>query len=169
MTTPFPAQSQRLRYRELGEADLEQLVFLYNSNPVYMQVSAGKPAVTLEEVRRDYAENKEYPDSVELLVSEADSGEIAGVFMFILNNPRDNQPWLGLLMLHSGKQGKGYAKECLQTLVDWLRENGFSSLHLGVLEANRRVVPIYEACGFQVYEVRETEKLGRVICMRRQW
>lgn len=50
-------------------------------------------------------------------------------------------------------------------MIAWYKENGYTSLHLGVLDKNRGVVPFYEKCGFRVYEERMTEKLGLVICM----
>lgn len=49
-----------------------------------------------------------------------------------------------------------------------MRSKAFTSLacSLYLLEKNSRVVPFYEKNGFVVYEKRETEKLGRVICMK---
>jgi RimJ/RimL family protein N-acetyltransferase len=168
MVSPFPAESERLQFAPISEHDIAELVEVYNSNPFYMEAAEGKPAITLKEVERDFVENNSYPGSFNIAIREKGKSKIIGIAQFILNNPRDNNPWLGLLMLHKEKQGQGYAKEFLLILLDWYKQNGYASLHLGVLEKNSIVVPFYQRCGFQQYEVLETEKLGKVICMAYQ-
>ncbi|WP_289141095.1 GNAT family N-acetyltransferase [uncultured Brevibacillus sp.] len=163
--TPFPETSTRLVFTPVTRENFAELLSVYNSNPDYMEYAYGQRAVTLKEVEADHEENLGYADSFSYCLHEASSGYIVGVAQFILRNPRDGHPWLGLIMLHSDHQKKGYAKEFLDHLIHWYRDNGYSSLHLGVLEKNARVVPFYEKYGFQVYGERITEKLGRVICL----
>jgi len=167
MITAFPQKSSTLTYRSTTSADVPQLVEVYNSNPFFMEVSEGKSAVTSLEVARDLEENQAMPGSYSISVCEMQTDRVIGILQFILKNPRDGHPWLGLLMIHQEKQGRGMAAECLHTLIAWYRENGFSSLHLGVLEKNERVVPFYEKHGFVRYELRATERMGNVICMSR--
>lgn len=166
MPTRFPAASHRLCYEPVTPDDFPALLDLYNSNPDYMEYAYGKRIVTLETVEQDHKDNLAIPDSYNVLLKERESDDLVGIGQFILRNPRDEQPWLGLIMLDQRHQGKGYAREFLRTLIDWYAENGYSSLHLGVLERNQGVVPLYEKLGFFVYEERVTPKLGRVICMK---
>lgn len=163
--TPFPLSSPRLSYTPVCENDFAELLLVYNSNPDYMEYVYGKREVSIQSVQADHEENLGFADSYQFCLREASSRAIVGIAQFILCNPRDGHPWLGLLMLHSGEQKKGYAQEFLDHLTGWYQENGYSSLHLGVLEKNRHVVPFYEKCGFRVYEERDSDKLGRVICM----
>lgn len=165
MTTPFPTESQQLRYTQTTEADFPQLLEVYNSNPFYMEISEGKPVLTLDDVRRDFHDNASFEHNYAISIRQKQAEQIIGLAQFILNNPRDSKPWLGLLIVHQAKQGEGIAKEFMQTLKDWYRENGYEELRLGVLEKNIKVQPFYEKLGFVQYEVRETEKLGRVICL----
>lgn len=165
MPTSFPAASRRLRYTPVAERDFPELLRVYNSNPDYMEYTTGKRTVTVETVEQDHAENMALADSYSYCLREAASDSTIGIAQFILNNPRDGHPWLGLIIIDRRAQGKGYAKEFLDCLIGWYRNNGYTSLHLGVLEKNQAVVPFYEKVGFVTYEERVTEKLGRVICM----
>lgn len=165
MPTPFPAASHRLSYETVTPDDFPELLDLYNSNPDYMECAYGKRVVTLDTVQRDDEDNRKFAGSYNLCIRHARTRRLIGIAQFILQNPRDGHPWLGLIMLHANSQGKGYAKEFLDTLIAWYQENGYSSLHLAVLEKNRKVVPFYEKYGFRFYEERMTEEYGRVLCM----
>lgn len=168
MPTPFPAASSRLVYSPVVESDFAELLHVYNSNPDYMEYTYGQRTVTIEIVEQDLADNLAFAGSYNYCLRETSSHSLIGIAQFILNNPRDGHPWLGLIMIDSRSQGKGYAREFLDCLIAWYRENGYTSLHLAVLEKNQAVVPFYEAYGFATYEERVTEKLGRVICMAYQ-
>lgn len=161
----FIPSSKRLHFSPVTPADFAELLAVYNSNPDYMEYAFGKRAVTVQEIEADHLENLALEDSYSVALRESANGNIIGIAQFILCNPRDKQPWLGLIMLHSDCQGKGYAKEFLDCLIDWYRENGYTSLHLAVLATNSKVVPFYEKYGFTAYEERKHERLGRVICM----
>ena len=166
MLTPFPAQSLRLSYEPATPDDFPELLDVYNSNPDYMEWAYGKRVVTLETVKQDHDDNLALDDSYSVSIRDADTRSLIGISQFILRNPRDGHPWLGLIMLHANSQGKGYATEFLDTLISWYAENGYSSLHLAVLEKNRKVMPFYEKYGFRFYEERMTEAYGRVFCMQ---
>ncbi|KGT72871.1 sortase, partial [Bradyrhizobium japonicum] len=135
------------------------------SLPDYTEMSEGMRIVTLEEVKKNDQENREMADSFTISIREKGADPVIGYAQFILNNPRDNNPWLGLIMFHQEKQKLGYAREFLHALLDWYEANGYDSLHLGVLEKNAQVVPFYEKLGFRQYETRESEKLGKVFCL----
>jgi len=170
MLTPFPQMSSRLNFAATLPSDVPQLVELYNSNPFFLEATEGKSVVTETEVLRDLEETASFASgSWSLSIREKGNTEVIGVAQFILENPRDGNPWLGLLMFHRQKQRFGYAREFLDVLVGWYQENGYTSLHLGVQERNDLVIPFYEKCGFHVYEVRDHPKLGRVICMARHF
>lgn len=164
-TTPFPKESSRLSFDDMREEDFGDLLQLFNSVPDYMEIAEGKRVVTMEEVKRNYLENQEMADSYTITIREKGRSQVIGYAQFILNNPRDNNPWLGLIMIHQEKQKLGYAAEFLQRLLVWYKENGYTSLHLGVMEKNAQVLPFYEKLGFRRYTIKESDKLGRVFCL----
>ncbi|MED1795601.1 GNAT family N-acetyltransferase [Brevibacillus nitrificans] len=165
MPTPFPRASRRLAFTPVTERDFPALLAVYNSNPDFMEYSFGQRTVSMEAVAHDHEENLAFADSYSYCLREASSDSLIGIAQFILKNPRDGHPWLGLIMIDSRAQGRGYAKEFLDCLTAWYRENGYHSLHLAVLEKNQAVLPFYEAYGFTTYVERVSEKLGRVVCM----
>ncbi|MGE5704305.1 MAG: N-acetyltransferase family protein [Clostridia bacterium] len=155
-----------MTFHHLTEEDLFGCLPIYNSNPAFMQMSEGSPVVTIDTVRKDYRETQELTGPYCMGFREkAGDGTLIGLAQFILDNPRDHNPWLGLLMILQEKQRRGYAVEFLAILHAWLKENEFANLHLAVLEQNQRVVSFYESCGYEAYEWRETPTLGKVLCM----
>jgi len=168
MLTPFPAETARLTFAPVTEADFPELLSVYNSNPDYLEIAEGARTVSLETVEKDHREHLAYADAHHFTMREKESSAVIGISQFILCNPNDGFPWLGLIMLHSSRQKRGYAREFMEVLLDWIRVNGYPELRLGVLERNRSVVPFYERLGFFIYETKETQKLGRVICMTRK-
>lgn len=161
----FPDSSERLEFSKITENDFEQLVEVYNSNPAYMEIAEGTAEITEDVVKRDHEESMSFENGYSVAIREKGASKVIGVAQFILRNPRDDHPWLGFIMLHKDKQKAGYAREFLVVLLGWYKANGFTSLHLGVLESNQAVIPFYEGIGFVRYEERETPKLGKVICM----
>jgi RimJ/RimL family protein N-acetyltransferase len=168
MNHSFPQNSDRLQFQAVTLENLNDLVPVYNSNPFYLQASTGESVVSIEEIRKDWEENNDYEGSYSLMMREKATGEIVGLAQFILQNPRDNNPWLGLLMIHKEKQGLGYGREFLEVLMSWLAKNGYSSLHLGVLTKNDLVVPFYEKLGFMPYEIRTSQRGDETICMKKR-
>ena len=163
----FLKESERLVFTPVKREDLAQLMGVYNSNPFYNLVSTGKSDVTLEEIEEDWKYNEEYDDSYSILITDKSNGEVIGHSQFLIRNPRDNNPWLGLIMVEQKQQGKGYAREFITSLMDWLEHQGFESLHLAVLEKNDKVLPFYYKLGFAAYETRQTERYGPALCLKR--
>ncbi|MGD8190136.1 N-acetyltransferase family protein [Brevibacillus ginsengisoli] len=160
-------ESERMIFTTVRPEDISKLMDIHNSNPFYNLVSTGKLEVTQEEIEEDLNCNTEFSDSYSILLIEKNSGELIGHSQFITCNPRDNKPWLGLIITHKDQQGKGYAREFIEVLVSWLEDRGFDELHLAVLEKNEKVLPFYHQLGFAYYETRVTEKYGPARCLKR--
>lgn len=163
----FCKESQRLNYTAVKREDLISLIDVYNSNPFFNLVSTGKCDVTLEEIEADWKYNEEFAQSYSIALTDKKSGTIIGYSQFLTCNPRDLNPWLGLIIVKADQQGKGYAREFMESLINWLEVYGFPSLHLAVLEKNEKVLPFYEKLGFVPYEIKETQRFGTTICMRK--
>lgn len=165
MTTNFPRASERLEFEIATAAHFADLLEVYNSNSFFMKLNFGKEQVTIAEVENDHQENEAYACSYAMVMCERGTKKVVGLAHWLLNNPRDGYPWLGLIMLHKEKQGFGYAKEFLDVLRGWYVENGYRHLRLAILQDNAQILPFYEKYGFRIYDTKEIERYGTVICL----
>jgi RimJ/RimL family protein N-acetyltransferase len=163
--TPFPVETARLALAPVTAADLPALLPVYNSNPFFLKLAEGKPEVTLEDLARDF-EDRGREGAHHVLLRTRD-GATVGVVQVLEENPNDGRAWLGLLVLHAEWQRRGLAREVVEALSRWLRDNGRDELRLGVLGKNARVVAAWAALGFRGLDVIESERWGRVIRMAR--
>lgn len=167
--TTFPKHSQRLNFEPVTEENLDQLLPVYNSNPFFNHLSLQKSKVDREFLLEELEENKMFDIHYERIISLIDTHEIVGVAHWIIENPNDHKPWLGLLIIHQAMQNKGYGREFIEVLISWLKENGFSSLRLGVLKDNTPVLPFYHSLNFTIVKEVTTDKHGQVIVMEKSW
>ena len=61
--------------------------------------------------------------------------------------PEDTSGYLGLLLIAEHRQGHG--QKILAQLEDWLQDQGFQRLELGVLEHNVGALAFWKAQGFR--------------------
>lgn len=166
MPTPFPVETARLTLAPVTAADLPALLPVYNSNPFFLKLSEGKTELTLDDLATDLAEDAGREGAHHCLLRARD-GTVVGVVKILEEDPRDGRAWLGLLVVHAEWQRQGLAREVMEAISRWLRDNGRHELRLGVLSKNARVVPAWVALGFRGLDVVESERWGRVIRMSR--
>ena len=167
MPTPFPAATARLILAPVSANDLPALLPVYNSNPFFLKLSEGKAAVTLDDLVRDHDQHGEQEGAHHVLLRLREGGGVIGVVQVLEENPRDGRAWLGLAVIHRDHQHRGLAREAVDAIAAWLRENGRDELRLGVLGKNARVVPAWAALGFRALDVVDSPRWGRVIRMTR--
>lgn len=166
MPTPFPTETARLTLAPVTAAELPALVPVYNSNPFFLKLSEGKPEIAVDDLARAFADHRREGAHHVLLRDRAD-GSVVGVVQLLEENPHDGVAWLGLLVVHADRQRQGLAREVVEAISRWLRDNGRAELRLGVVSKNARVVPAWAALGFRGLDVVESPRWGRVIRMTR--
>ncbi|MFF2480395.1 hypothetical protein [Paenibacillus sp. NPDC058071] len=88
-------------FERISEKSLEVALQIVNSNPTYNTYEDGNPSRPLEEVRSEFIN----PDSESYFIVHDDRP--IGIIDFLQNNPKDNCPWLGLLMIHGDYRSLG--------------------------------------------------------------
>ncbi|MGL4522520.1 MAG: GNAT family N-acetyltransferase, partial [Bacilli bacterium] len=71
-----------------------------------------------------------------------------GLINYTKEAPTDGYPWLGLLLIHGDYQGYGYGTNAYFHFQEQLKQQGITTLHLGVLETNTRARTFWEQIGF---------------------
>lgn len=167
MLTPFPTHSKRLTFQVIKEDELALVKEIYDANQLLNEITHGLSYTPEHVIVQDYQETQKSGGFSYALV-ETNSDQIIGYIQFILHNPKDQKPWLGLLLIHPTVHGKGYGKEFIESFVSWLASNQYTSLRLGVLVDNTPAIPFYQKVGFkQVKEIIYDEKPAYIF--ERSW
>jgi RimJ/RimL family protein N-acetyltransferase len=156
-------ETERLIVRELAADDLEGLLRVYTSNPEYLALTEGSAGEAgrydLGMLERDFA-------IAELVPGRRFAGaflkpelEPVGVLDWLLENPSDGKPWIGLVMVRSDRQREGLAREALEGLADHLRAQELSEVRAAVIERNEAGRALASNTGFEVVESR-TQRLA---------
>ena len=125
---------------------LELAMNIVNSNPSYNVLENGRPTRTLQEVSSEFLNT-----STESYLIKYD-GKYLGVIDFLKNNPKDNHPWIGLLMIHQDYHSKGYGKKVYLAFEEKIiHRNSWKSVRLGVLKTNTKAIKFWKCLGFKCY------------------
>lgn len=93
-----------ITFEAINEETLEIVKSIVNSNENYNILENGNPLRTDEEIKTEFLNPK--TESYLIIVENKN----VGVLDFLANNPKDKQPWLGLLMIHGDFHSMGYGK-----------------------------------------------------------
>ncbi|AIG25044.1 MULTISPECIES: GNAT family N-acetyltransferase [Brevibacillus] len=156
----------QLLINSLEQQELPRAVEIYNSNPNYNVLTNGEPTLTLAELSREYEDANQYPTGHWLAIRYED--KIIGISHILLENPNDQKPWIGLLLIDSSYQGKGYGKKAYLMLEEYFRSLDKKTVHIGVITSNQRALDFWGKLGFEQYR-QVTASVGKltqpVLCM----
>lgn len=143
--------------KKLIEFSLE----IVNSNASYNILENGNSSRTIQEVKSELM--NQTTDSY-LIIS---GNKYIGVVDFLENNSKDNCPWIGLLMVHKKYQSMGYGKKAYVSFENRLKQEGYNSVRIGVLEKNINAREFWSSLGFMFYGTSDVE--GKIInCFEKQ-
>ncbi len=134
---------------------------ILNSNPHYNILVNGNPSRTIEEARNQFLNQNTESYLIYL------ENKYVGIIDFLRNNPRDNSPWIGLLMIHGEYHSKGYGKMAYNLLEEKLKEQGYDKVRIGIMPENTGAKKFWTALGFKWYANKQW--LGKTVeCFEKQ-
>lgn len=116
---------------------------IMNSQPEFNLLSVGKEQLTEKEILEEHEEELE---KERYLIEE--NGKYIGILEFIMRNPKDEKPWLGLLIIHKAWTKQSYAQQAFDTYIGIMKERNVKEVRLGCLEGNDPGQRFWDRNGF---------------------
>ncbi|MDR6881476.1 GNAT family N-acetyltransferase [Bacillus sp. 3255] len=137
-------------------AILEDIYRIVNSNSAYNILENGNPARTYEELEEELNAAGQGSLLIQL------DGRSVGILQYIVHNPKDGYPWLGLLMIHQEMKAKGLGKAAFAEFAGLLITQGKHAVRIGVIPENEAAKSFWLSLGFQYYESKMST-IGKVV------
>ena len=144
---------------------IEVLKEIVNSNPEFNMLSEGHSELTDKEIREMYESSQSQGAVMNFVL---DNGRPVGVIDYLMENPSDKMPWLGLLMIHTAYHGQNYGVRALEKYECIMRGNGVRKVRLGVIERNDSALNFWTNRGFTFYEKKQGDK-WTVLCLEKEF
>jgi GNAT superfamily N-acetyltransferase len=144
-TTILKKGAERMIFEPITEKSLEVVLEIVNSNTAYNLLEVGSPLRTMKQVSDEFLN----PMTESFLIVH--DNKYIGVIDFLKNNPKDNCPWIGLLMIHNDYHSKGYGKKAYVSFEEKLKRQNFTKVRLGVLQENLVALAFWKSLGFKFY------------------
>ncbi|TYP72731.1 GNAT family N-acetyltransferase [Paenibacillus methanolicus] len=107
---------------------------IMNSDPYYNRVSKDKELLTDPEIEEELRQAAII--GAERYLARDAAGTFVGILDFLMRNPRDGYPWLGLLLVRKEEQGRGIGEALLSQYETLMRERGVQAYRLGAIVEN---------------------------------
>ena len=151
--------TERLRFAEVTEDDLDDLFAIHAGNPEYAALTEGSQGeeghYDRQMLERDWYLGTLQPDRHQLIGRMGDGR--AAVWLDLLDrNPNDGHPWIGLLMVDRELQGRGLGREAAGAAEELLA--GGPAVRAGVIPENEGALAFWQRLGYA-----EVERRGGVI------
>lgn len=143
-----------IKFQPVTEGNLNIVLEILNSNSHYNMLYDGNPTRTMDYARSEFLNG--ITESYFIILKNT----YIGLIDFLDCNPKDNYPWLGLLMIHGDYHFKGYGKMAYLGFEDKLKER-FDTIRLGILEKNTEAREFWTTLGFNMYA--NTELDGNLV------
>lgn len=140
---------------------LEHVLEILNSNAHFNILSNGKPVRTLKDARSEFM--NDHTNSYLITLQD----RYIGVINFLENHPKDNYPWLGLLIIHGEYHSIGYGKKVYLAFEEMLKQKNYKHLRLGVIKENINAREYWIKMGFNHYDTVKT-KDHTIECFEKQ-
>lgn len=154
--------STQYQVQQLTEADLEQVLALYQTNPLYFEHFP--PLPSLESLANDLVDcppGKELSDK--FFLGFWDKNDLIAVLDLIAGYPTADTAYLGLFMVDANRSGQGLGSRIMAELLSQLTPN-FKKVRLGYVETNPQSSRFWTKVGF--YPTGEVKELaGKTIVL----
>ncbi|HFI0401741.1 TPA: GNAT family N-acetyltransferase [Streptococcus suis] len=138
--------SNHYQVRKLVDADLEQVLALYQTNPLYFKHFP--PLPSLESLANDLVDcppGKELTDKY--FMGFWDKNQLLAVLDLIDGYPTEDTAYIGLFMVDSRLAGQGLGSKIIAELLSQLATH-FKKVRLGYVESNPQSSHFWSKVGF---------------------
>jgi RimJ/RimL family protein N-acetyltransferase len=131
-----------VHFEEITKETLYIALEIINSNSEYNIVENGRAQRELAEMEEEYLN----PATTSVFIKLDDT--YIGVMDYLIENPKDQCPWLGLLIIHCDYQGFGFGTQAYALNESDMRKRGLVRTRIGVIKENVKAKQFWESLGF---------------------
>ena len=135
---------------------------IINSNQPYNFLENGHEFRSIEEVETEFLNQ----DSISVFIKLDDT--YIGVIDYLLDNPKDHFPWLGLLMIHSDYQGYGFGVQAFHLFEAELMERELEFVRIGVIKDNTKAHLFWKSLGFTWFKTVTMHYNNEIYCYEKR-
>jgi GNAT superfamily N-acetyltransferase len=145
-------------FEEVKKETLYIALEMINSNPEYNRFENGKEARTLADMEEEFLN----PNTISAFIKLDDT--YIGIIDYLLENPKDHYPWLGLLLIHADYQSYGFGSQAVAVYENEMRKRGKKSVRIGVIKENTNAQRFWESLGFVYYNTATAQNGTGILC-----
>lgn len=127
---------------------------IMNSNPDFNLLSEGKEQLSEQDILHEHKAT--FAKERYLVQYES---QAVGILDFMMLNPKDQTPWLGLLAIHQQHQQQGIGVKVYLHYESLMKQRGIPKVRLGCLKDNRKGFKFWSKMGFST--IKEVEYNGK--------
>lgn len=131
-----------IQFEEITKETLYIALEIINSNPNYNMIENGSAQRELSEIEEEFLN----PETISVFIKLDDT--YIGVMDYLMKNPKDQCPWLGLLMIHGDYQGFGFGAQSYALYEREMCNRGLERVRLGVIKENIKAKYFWESFGY---------------------
>lgn len=146
---PLSLNTDRLLLREVDTGDLQDVHRVFASNADFLQLREEIASYDLQSVTRYWEAASLDPDRHVLLVVHKNTGIVIGLLDFVDQSPTDGKPWIGLVMIHTGHQRRGFGTEAVHAVTDLVGSRGHHTVRMAVIDDNETGLAFARHVGFE--------------------
>jgi RimJ/RimL family protein N-acetyltransferase len=145
-------------FEEITKETLYIAQEIVNSNPEYNECENGNVKRSPSEIEGEFLN----PKTTSVFVKLDDT--YIGVIDYLLENPKDNCPWLGLLMIHRDYQGYGFGQQAYALYENEMQSRGVERVRIGVISENTKAHRFWMKLGFLYIKTAIWENGKEIFC-----
>ncbi|MYL35403.1 GNAT family N-acetyltransferase [Pontibacillus yanchengensis] len=131
-----------ITFQPISEETIYIAQEIQNSNRAYNEMENGKSSRSIEELKTEFLDKQ----TESLFIKLEDT--YIGIVDYLMRNPKDGYPWIGLFMIHYDYQEYSFGYQAYIALENLLVDHGLKEIRLGVLVNNRKAHSFWESVGF---------------------
>jgi len=136
-------------FQPITEDLLDIVLEIINSNTHYNTLENSVPLRSINDVKNEFLNQN--TESYLIFMEN----RYIGIIDFLKNNPSDNCPWIGLLMIHSEYHSKGYGKIAYNMFEEKLKQQSYNKVRIGILQENNIAKNFWTSLGFKFYSYKQ--------------
>lgn len=147
---------------EITKDKIKKVQEIVLSNKTYNVLENGRETRSMKEIKEEFLNPATYSYFIKV------DKDYIGLIDYLPENPKDQYPWLGLLMIHEQWKGNSFGKRAYHLFEKGIKNSGKHAIRLGVLNNNRDAKAFWESLGFSYYDTKPFKAGREVDCYEKK-